>query len=55
VSPSSKPFFRNRLCRALTMKVHAQDRRNHGRLCTRRPHAFQPSDAALCFAWGGVT
>jgi hypothetical protein len=53
VTPSRKPFFRDRLCLALTMKVEARDRRNRDR--ARRPHAFRPYDAALCFARGDVT
>jgi hypothetical protein len=55
VNPSSKLFLRNRLCRALTVTIQAQDRRSHERLRTRRPPAIRPSDAAFCFAWGGVT
>jgi hypothetical protein len=55
VNPSSKPFFRNRLCRASTMKVQAQDRTSHERRYTRRPNALRPSETVFCFAWGGVT
>jgi hypothetical protein len=53
VNPSRKPFFSDRLCLALTMKVQARGRRSRER--SRRPHDFRPYDAALCFARGGVT